>query len=93
MKHHFPLTRDCARVDAAFRPGAEMLPLRALNRQRQMLIEYASDHIRHMQKALDLMNVKLHLVISDIVGVTGIRIIRAILDGKREQGELVDGKR
>lgn len=77
-------------LDAAFRPSAAMLPLRALNRQRQMLIEYASDHIRHMQKALDLMNVKLHLVVSDIVGVTGMRIIRAILEGKREPAELAE---
>ena len=77
-------------LDAAFRPSAEMLPLRALNRQRQMLIAYASDHIRHMQKALDLMNVKLHLVVSDLVGVTGMRIIRAILNGKREPKELAE---
>ena len=77
-------------LDEAFRPSAEMLPLRALNRQRQMLIEYASDHIRHMQKALDLMNVKLHLVVSDIVGATGIKIIRAILEGKREAAELAE---
>jgi transposase len=75
-------------LDAAFRPNAEILTLRAFTRQRRMLIDYASDHIRHMQKALDLMNVKLHLVISDIVGATGLRIIRAILEGKRDPHEL-----
>jgi transposase len=75
-------------LDAAFRPSAEMLPLRTLNRQREMLIRYASDHIRHMQKALDLMNVKLHLVVSDIVGVTGMRIMRAIIDGKHDPKSL-----
>jgi transposase len=71
---------DCQRIrqlhahgllDGAFRPPAAMLPLRAFTRQRKMLIEYAADHIRHIQKALDLMNVKLHLVVSDTVGVTG----------------------
>lgn len=71
-------------LDGAFRPNAQMLPLRAFMRQRRMLIDYASDHIRHMQKALDLMNLKLHLVISDITGVSGLRIIHAILEGKRE---------
>lgn len=71
-------------LDGAFRPAAELLPLRALSRQRDMLIRYAADHIRHMQKALDLMNVKLHLIVSDIVGVTGLRIIRAILGGMRK---------
>jgi transposase len=75
-------------LDAAFRPPSEMLALRALMRQRRMLIEHAAQHIQHMQKALDLMNVKLHLVLSDLVGVTGLRIIRAILDGKRSPSEL-----
>ena len=75
-------------LDGAFRPNAEMLPLRAFMRQRRMLIDYASDHIQHMQKALDLMNLKLHLVISDITGVSGLRIIRAILEGKRDPNEL-----
>lgn len=75
-------------LDGAFRPRAEMLPLRALNRQREMLIRYASDHIRHIQKALNLMNVKLHLVVSDTVGVTGMRILRAIIDGKRDPRQL-----
>lgn len=75
-------------LDGAFRPNAEMLPVRAFMRQRRMLIDYASDHIRHMQKALDLMNLKLHLVISDITGVSGLRIIHAILDGKRDPKQL-----
>lgn len=75
-------------LDGAFRPDAAMLPLRAFMRQRRMLIDYASDHIRHMQKALDLMNVKLHLVISDITGVTGLRIIHSILKGERDPNKL-----
>lgn len=75
-------------LDAAFRPPAEMLALRALMRQRRMLIEHAAQHIQHIQKALDLMNVKLHLVLSDVVGVTGLRIIRAILTGKHSPSEL-----
>ncbi len=75
-------------LDPAFRPNAEILALRAFVRQRKMLIDYASDHIRHMQKALDLMNLKLHLVISDIVGATGLRIIRAILKGERDPHKL-----
>ncbi len=75
-------------LDGAFRPPAAMLALRALMRQRRMLIEHGAQHIQHIQKALDLMNVKLHLVISDIVGVTGLRIIRAILEGKHSPSEL-----
>ena len=75
-------------LDGAFRPDAAILPLRAFMRQRRMLIDYASDHIRHMQRALDLMNVKLHLVISDITGVTGLRIIHSILKGERDPNKL-----
>jgi transposase len=75
-------------LDGAFRPPAAMLALRALTRQRRVLIEDAARHIQHIQKALDLMNVKLHLVLSDLVGVTGLRIIRAILGGKRSPSEL-----
>ncbi|HEX7190433.1 MAG TPA: IS110 family transposase [Thermoanaerobaculia bacterium] len=75
-------------LDSAFRPSAEILPLRAFRRQQKMLVDYAADHIRHIQKALDLMNVKLHLVVSDIVGVSGLRIIRAILAGKTDPKEL-----
>jgi transposase len=70
-------------LDPAFRPSAEMLPLRAYERHRKTLVEDASDHIRRMQKALDLMNVKVHLVVSDTVGVTGMRIIRSIMEGKQ----------
>ena len=77
-------------LDGAFRPPAAMLPLRAFTRQRKMLIEYAADHIRHMQKALDLMNVKLHLIVSDITGVTGLRIIRAIVDGQHDPAKLTE---
>jgi len=75
-------------LDPAFRPPAEMLAVRAYTRQRKMLIECAADHVRHIQKALDLMNVKLHLVVSDTVGVTGLRILRKILDGERDVSKL-----
>lgn len=77
-------------LDAAFRPPEKILALRTLMRQRRSVVEDAARDIQHMQKALDQMNVKLHLVISDIVGVTGLRIIRAILDGKTSASELAE---
>lgn len=75
-------------LDGAFRPPGEILALRAFMRQRRSLVEDAARDIQHMQKALDQMNVKLHLVISDIVGVTGLRIIKAILAGQTSPREL-----
>jgi transposase len=73
---------------ASFRPPAEMCALRALARHRDNLIRYRSAHIQHMQKALELMNVKLTRVVSDITGVTGLSIIRAIVAGERDPYEL-----
>ena len=67
----------------SFRPPEEICALRALARHRDNLIRYRSNHIQHMQKALQLMNVKLTQVVSDITGVTGMSIVRAILAGER----------
>jgi len=69
---------------AAFRPDAEICVLRSYLRQRAMLVTYAAHHIQHVQKALEQMNIKLTRVVSDVTGVTGLRIIRAILEGQRD---------
>ena len=58
--------------------------MRAYLRQRERLLDNAAAHIQHMQKALTQMNLQLHHVVSDITGVTGMRIIRAIVDGERD---------
>ena len=71
-------------LSAAFRPAEAICALRAYTRQRNMLIKQASAHIQHMQKALSQMNIQLHNVISDITGETGMKIIRAIVNGERD---------
>ena len=75
-------------LSGAFRPEAEIRRLRSYLRQRAMLVEYASHHIQHMQKALTQMNVKLQHVISDVTGKTGTQIIEAIVKGERDPGKL-----
>jgi transposase len=75
-------------LSAAFRPQDQVVVLRAYLRQRDMLVTYAGQHIQHMQKALEQMNVKLTEVVSDITGVTGMAIIKAILRGERGPAEL-----
>ena len=65
----------------SFRPDAEIATLRAYLRHREKLIQGAASHIRRMQKALIEMNLQLHNVISDITGVTGMRILRDIVAG------------
>ncbi len=71
-------------LQASFRPTEQIAALRAVVRQREMLVRYRAAHIQHMQKALQLMNIQLTQVLSDIVGVTGMKIIRAIIDGERD---------
>lgn len=67
----------------AFRPEEKICVLRSYLRQRAMLFQSINRAVQHMQKALDQMNIKLHQVLSDITGVTGMRILRCILEGER----------
>ena len=78
----------CGLLHSAFRPEDEICVLRSYLRQRDMLIASAADHIQHVQKALQQMNVKLSNVISDVTGQTGMAIIQAILDGERDHLKL-----
>ena len=80
-------------LSGAFRPEAEIRRLRSYQRQRAMLVEYASHHIQHMQKALTQMNVKLQHVISDSTGKTGTDIIEAIVSGERGPWKLAQFRR
>ena len=75
-------------LSGAFRPDGDIRRLRSYLRQRAMLVEYASHHIQHMQKALTQMNVKLQHVIRDITGKTGMDIIEAIAGGERDPRKL-----
>lgn len=67
---------------ASFRPGKDIAVLRAYIRQRERLLEFKAAHIQHMQKALMQMNLQLHHVVSDVTGITGMKIIRAIVAGE-----------
>ena len=73
---------------ASFRPAEDMCALRSLIRQREMLVKYRAFHIQHIQKNLELMNIKLCSVLKDITGVTGMKIIRAIVAGERDPVKL-----
>ena len=75
-------------LSGAFWPDGDIRRLRSYLRQRAMLVEYASHHIQHMQKALTQMNVKLQHVIRDITGKTGMDIIEAIAGGERDPRKL-----
>jgi transposase len=69
---------------ACFIPPEEIRQLRCYYRLREDHLSVATQHIQHLQKALDLMNVRLHVVISQIHGVSGMRVVKAILAGERD---------
>ena len=84
--HSFGLLRG------AFRPDAEIGVLRTYWRHRQTLIEHVGQQVLRMQKALEQMNLQLHKVLSDISGVTGMLILRAIAAGERDPVKLAQHK-
>jgi len=75
-------------LSGSFRPDDQICVLRSYWRHRANLVRYASDHIQHMQKALTQMNLHLHKVLSNVTGVTGMNIIRAIISGERDPEKL-----
>ncbi len=76
--HTYGLLRSC------FLPAPEIHGVRTVWRLRDQHVKDAGRCLQHMQKALIEMNVQLHIAISDISGVTGQAIIRAILSGQRD---------
>jgi transposase len=71
-------------LPSIFQPDEATQTLRDYVRQRANLVRLSGQHIQRMQKALGLMNLKLTTVLEDITGVTGLKIIRAILAGERD---------
>jgi transposase len=75
-------------LPSVFQPDEATQTLRDLVRQRANHVRLSGQHIQRMQKALELMNLKLTKVLGDITGVTGLKIIRAILAGERAPHKL-----
>lgn len=75
-------------LSASFRPAEVMCVLRSYIRQRDRLIADAARHVQRMQKALTQMNLHLHRVLSDVTGLSGMRILKAIVAGERDPHKL-----
>lgn len=82
--HSFGLLKSC------FRPASEVRSLRTLWRHRDHLVTEAAKLLQMMQKVLVQMNVYLHLAVADIAGATGMRILRAIVQGQRDPHKLAE---
>ena len=81
---------SCGLLQPSFQPDLLTRDLRDLVRQRKTLVQESSKCINRMQKAMEQMNLKLHTIISDIDGKTGLSIIEAILKGERDPEILAD---
>jgi transposase len=72
-----------------FVPPAQIRRLQDYLRLRGDHLQSAAANVQHQQKALERMNVKLHDVISSLVGISGLKVIEAILDGERDPERLL----
>jgi transposase len=72
----------CGLIRASFVPEPEIQELRAFLRARKQLIRQQSSHILRMQKTLEEANIKLASVITDVMGLSGRRMIEAIIAGE-----------
>jgi transposase len=78
----------CGLIRASFVPEEELLELRSLTRNRKQLVREQVKRVQRIQKTLEEANIKLDSVISDILGVSGRRMIEAMIAGERNPGKL-----
>ena len=78
----------CGLIKASFVPEEDIQELRALMRTRKQLVGEQTRHVQRLQKTLEEANIKLDWVISDIMGVSGRRMIEAMIAGERDPHRL-----
>jgi transposase len=79
---------SCGLLKGSYRPREDVCMLRTLVRDKGNLVAESGDWVRRMQKSLDQMNVRVHRAVSDVDGVTGMAILRAIAKGERDPRQL-----
>jgi transposase len=79
---------SCGLLNGSFRPQEQVCMLRTLVRDKAILVAESADWVRRMQKSLDQMNVRVHRAVSELSGVTGMAIVRAIAAGERDAQKL-----
>ena len=78
----------CGLIKASFVPEEDIQELRSLMRTRKQLVREQTRHVQRIQKTLEEANIKLDSVISDIMGVSGRRMIEAMIAGVRNPHQL-----
>jgi transposase len=79
---------SCGLLKGAFRPPQEICMLRTMVRDKANLVAESGDWVRRMHKSLDQMNVRLHRAVAEVDGMTGMAILRAIVNGERDPDKL-----
>lgn len=87
--HWIMRLHTCGLLSNSFQPEEQVRTLRELLRHRKSLGKTKSVAVNKMTKALNMMNIKLNMVLSDITSVSAQRIIQAIVSGQRNPGELI----
>lgn len=75
---------SCGLLRGAFRPPEAFNAVRSVIRERENVQRMRTQSIQAIQKSLDQMNIRLHHAVSDIDGVTGMKILSAIVEGERD---------
>ena len=78
------LLHSCGLLRGSFRPTESICELRSLERERAKMVREAARKVQWMQKSLDQMNVQVHRALSDLTGKSGLRMVRAIVEGERD---------
>jgi transposase len=78
----------CGLIKASFVPDEEIQNLRSLQRARKQLTHEQTRHTQRIQKTLEEANIKLDSVVSDILGVSGRKMIEAMIAGVRNPAKL-----
>ncbi len=87
--HWIMRLHTCGLLTNSFQPAEEVRTLRELVRHRKKINKSKTVAINMMTKALNSMNVKLNMVLSDITSKSGLKIITAINSGERHPEELI----
>lgn len=86
--HWIQKLHSCGLLRGSFRPSESIARMRSVHRSMGNLVEMRTRCVQWMQKALDQMNVQVHHAVTDITGVTGLAIVRAIVGGERDPMQL-----
>lgn len=77
-------------IRGSFVPPAQIAALRELNRTRKHLVREAARHTQRIQKILDVANIKITGVISDLLGLSGRAILKGLISGESSPGRLAE---